>query len=251
MKKPGQRQRPAGVRSGLHAGLPLCRGQCAGTRHHRLWQQCRCGVPPSEGAVIGRGVQLGAGPLPLPASVSLAQEAGAPLTVSAWIKPGSNNAAQAIYARRDGASELVLGIENRVPFVQLNGQRSTPAQPIRKAVGACCTDGREGRVAAVPQWARSCPAERCAAGAGHRAGGRRRCAGRRAAAGQLRRCPGRVAHFAGARPARCCWPTPPLRAPTRAWSATAPTSSPPGRATSPSSSRRCRSMPGWWSPSSA
>ena len=87
-------------------------------------------VPPSEGAVIGRGVQLGAGPLPLPASASLAQEAGAPLTVSAWIKPGSNTAAQAIYARRDGASELVLGIENRVPFVQLNGQRSTPAQPI-------------------------------------------------------------------------------------------------------------------------
>ncbi|MBR7559366.1 DUF2341 domain-containing protein, partial [Mycobacterium tuberculosis] len=30
-------------------------------------------VPPSEGAVIGRGVQLGAGPLPLPASASLAQ----------------------------------------------------------------------------------------------------------------------------------------------------------------------------------
>ena len=66
----------------------------------------------------------------MPASASLAQEAGAPLTLSAWIKPGSNNAAQAIYARRDGASELVVGIENRVPFVQLNGQRSTPAQPI-------------------------------------------------------------------------------------------------------------------------
>ncbi len=87
-------------------------------------------VPSSEGSVIGRGVQLGSGPLPLPASASLAQEAGAPFTVSTWIKPGSNTAAQAIYARRDGASELVLGIENRVPFVQLNGQRSTPAQPI-------------------------------------------------------------------------------------------------------------------------
>ncbi|KXU96286.1 hypothetical protein GPNADHDJ_03585 [Stenotrophomonas maltophilia] len=87
-------------------------------------------APPAEGSVIGRGVQLGTAPLPLPASASLAQEAGAPLTVSAWIKPGSNTAAQAIYARRDGASELVLGIENRVPFVQLNGQRSTPAQPV-------------------------------------------------------------------------------------------------------------------------
>lgn len=87
-------------------------------------------VPAAESTVIGRGVQLGAGSLPLPASASLAQEAGAPLTVSAWIKPGALTTAQAIYARRDGTAELVVGIGNRVPFVQLNGQRSTPAQPI-------------------------------------------------------------------------------------------------------------------------
>ncbi|QII29288.1 DUF2341 domain-containing protein [Stenotrophomonas maltophilia] len=87
-------------------------------------------VPAAESTVIGRGVQLGAGPLPLPVSASLAQEAGAPLTVSAWIKPGAQTTAQAIYARRDGTAELVVGIDNRVPFVQLNGQRSTPAQPI-------------------------------------------------------------------------------------------------------------------------
>ena len=87
-------------------------------------------VPVAEGTVIGRGVQLGTAPLPLPASASLAQEAGAPFTFSAWIKPGAQEAAQAIYARRDGAGELVVGIENRVPFVQLNGQRSTQAQPI-------------------------------------------------------------------------------------------------------------------------
>jgi len=87
-------------------------------------------VPAAESTVIGRRVQLGAGPLPLPASASLAQEAGAPLTVSAWIKPGALTTAQAIYARRDGSAELVVGIDNRVPFVQLNGQRSTPAQPI-------------------------------------------------------------------------------------------------------------------------
>ncbi|CAH0156115.1 DUF2341 domain-containing protein [Stenotrophomonas lactitubi] len=87
-------------------------------------------VPAAESTVIGRGVQLGAGPLPLPASTSLAQDAGAPLTVSAWIKPGALTTAQAIYARRDGTAELMVGIDNRVPFVQLNGQRSTPAQPI-------------------------------------------------------------------------------------------------------------------------
>lgn len=87
-------------------------------------------VPAAEGTVIGRGVQLGAGPLPLPASASLAQQAGAPFTFSAWIKPGEQPGAQAIYARREGAAELVIGIENRAPFVQLNGVRSTPAQPI-------------------------------------------------------------------------------------------------------------------------
>ncbi|WMJ69390.1 MotA/TolQ/ExbB proton channel family protein [Stenotrophomonas sp. 24(2023)] len=87
-------------------------------------------VPPAEGAVIGRGVQLGAGPLPLPASASLAQAAGAAFTLSAWIKPGMQPGAQAIYARRDGSAELLVGIDNRVPFVQVNGQRSAPGQPI-------------------------------------------------------------------------------------------------------------------------
>ncbi|WP_416057403.1 DUF2341 domain-containing protein [Stenotrophomonas maltophilia] len=87
-------------------------------------------VPVAEASVIGRGVQLGTGALPLPASASLVQEAGATFTFSAWIKPGAQATAQAIYARRDGEGELVVGIENRVPFVQLNGQRSTPAQPI-------------------------------------------------------------------------------------------------------------------------
>ncbi|KAF1016913.1 MAG: hypothetical protein GAK31_00172 [Stenotrophomonas maltophilia] len=87
-------------------------------------------VPPAEGAVIGRGVQLGAGPLPLPASASLAQQAGAPFTFSAWIKPGTQSAAHALYARRDGAAELVIGIADRAPFVQVNGQRNAPAQPI-------------------------------------------------------------------------------------------------------------------------
>lgn len=86
---------------------------------------------PVEGTVIGKGAQLGNGALMLPATPSLTVTAGGTLTFSAWIKPDSLGARQAIYARRDGAGELVVGIDQGVPFVQVNGQRSTPGQPVQ------------------------------------------------------------------------------------------------------------------------
>ncbi|BEP69721.1 MULTISPECIES: DUF2341 domain-containing protein [unclassified Variovorax] len=86
---------------------------------------------PVEGTIIGKGAQLGNGALMLPATPSLAVTAGGTLTFSAWIKPDSLGARQAIYARRDGAGELVVGIDQGVPFVQVNGQRSTPGQPVQ------------------------------------------------------------------------------------------------------------------------
>ncbi|MDP9908589.1 biopolymer transport protein ExbB [Variovorax boronicumulans] len=86
---------------------------------------------PVEGTVIGKGAQLGNGALMLPATPSLAVTAGGTLTFSAWIKPDSLGARQAIYARRDDAGELVVGIDQGVPFVQVNGQRSTPGQPVQ------------------------------------------------------------------------------------------------------------------------
>ncbi|MDM0005663.1 DUF2341 domain-containing protein [Variovorax sp. J22G73] len=88
-------------------------------------------VVPVEGTVIGKGAQLGNGALMLPATPSLAVQAGGTLTFSAWIKPDQLGARQAIYARRDGAGELVVGIDQGVPFVQVNGQRSTPGQPVQ------------------------------------------------------------------------------------------------------------------------
>ena len=86
---------------------------------------------PVEGTVIGKGAQLGNGALMLPATPSLAVTAGGTLTFSAWVKPDSLGARQAIYARRDGAGEFVVGIDQGVPFVQVNGQRSTPGQPMQ------------------------------------------------------------------------------------------------------------------------
>ena len=86
-----------------------------------------------DGAVIGKGAQFNGTPLMLPASPSLTTQANGTFTVSAWVRPEKLAAGQVIYARRDGANEFVLGVDNGVPFVQVNGQRSAPGQPVRDA----------------------------------------------------------------------------------------------------------------------
>ncbi len=88
-------------------------------------------VPAAEGTVIGRGAQLGRAPLMLPASPSLALAAGAPFTLSAWVRPTALGDRQIVYARRDGASHLVVGVDQGMPYVEVNGQRSAPGQPIQ------------------------------------------------------------------------------------------------------------------------
>ena len=94
-----------------------------------------------DGAVIGKGAQFNGTPLMLPASPSLTTQANGTFTVSAWVRPEKLAAGQVIYARRDGANEFVLGVDNGVPFVQVNGQRSAPGQPVR--------DGQWSHVAAT------------------------------------------------------------------------------------------------------
>ena len=84
-----------------------------------------------DGTVIGKGAQLGVSPLMLPASPSLSLQAGTPFTFSAWVRPDQLGAEQALYVRRDGTGEFVVGVNQGVPFVQVNGQRSAPGQPIQ------------------------------------------------------------------------------------------------------------------------
>jgi biopolymer transport protein ExbB len=85
----------------------------------------------AEGTVIGRGATLGGAPLMLPASPSLAVNAGGAFTFSAWVRPETLGARQVVYSRRDGAAELTLGVDQGVPFVEVNGQRSNPSTPIQ------------------------------------------------------------------------------------------------------------------------
>jgi biopolymer transport protein ExbB len=84
-----------------------------------------------DGTVIGKGAKLGGAPLMLPATPSLEMAAGGKFTFSAWVRPEKLGANQLIYARRGNGAELLIGVDSGVPFVQVNGKRSSPGQPIQ------------------------------------------------------------------------------------------------------------------------
>jgi biopolymer transport protein ExbB len=89
----------------------------------------------AEGTLIGRGSMLGNAPLTLPASPSMAVAAGGNFTFSAWVRPETLGAGQVVYVRRDGSAELIVGVDQGVPFVQVNGQRSGRGSPSRQVSG--------------------------------------------------------------------------------------------------------------------
>ena len=89
-----------------------------------------------DGGMIGSGLRLdGKAAVQIPASASLALAAGQPVTWSLWIHPDDNVTSGVLYDQKDGANELLIGIDNRVPYIQITTasgtQRSTagPAMP--------------------------------------------------------------------------------------------------------------------------
>ncbi len=81
-----------------------------------------------EGAIIGKGARfLGAGPVTVPASTSLAVKAGDSFTFSAWVKSAAPQPRAGLYVRRDGAGSIVVGLAQGVPFVEIGGG-ATPAK---------------------------------------------------------------------------------------------------------------------------
>lgn len=97
--------------------------------------------------VVGRSAQFGGeAALMLPASPSLALPAGAPFTFSAWLRPDQLVGEQLIYARREGAASFLLGLNQGVPFIEVNGQRAQAGQavsPSRWVHVAATTDGAQ------------------------------------------------------------------------------------------------------------
>jgi biopolymer transport protein ExbB len=82
---------------------------------------------------LGHAAQLAGAPILLPASPSLALNAGGAFSFSAWVRDDQVSGDQIIYARRDGANDVLIGLSNGAPFVEVNGQRSQPGQPLKPA----------------------------------------------------------------------------------------------------------------------
>ena len=76
--------------------------------------------------VIGKAAQLNGSALQLPASQSSALSAGGNFSLSLWLRASNTAGEQLLYARRDGASSLRVGLAGGVPFFEVNGQRSAP-----------------------------------------------------------------------------------------------------------------------------
>ncbi|MFJ4193463.1 DUF2341 domain-containing protein [Pseudomonas sp. NPDC089534] len=80
--------------------------------------------------VVGRALQFSGQPLLLPASPSLQHSAGSAFTFSAWLRLDQANGEQLILARREGAASLLVGVNQGVPFVEIDGQRAVAGQPL-------------------------------------------------------------------------------------------------------------------------
>ncbi|MDD1002469.1 DUF2341 domain-containing protein [Pseudomonas sp. TNT2022 ID642] len=106
--------------------------------------------------VVGRALQFSGQPLLLPASPSLQHNAGSAFTFSAWLRLDQASGEQLILARREGANSLLVGANQGVPFVEIDGQRAVATQALNPgqwqhvaltAEGAKVTlyiNGREG-----------------------------------------------------------------------------------------------------------
>ncbi|KVD71880.1 biopolymer transporter ExbB [Burkholderia ubonensis] len=89
-----------------------------------------------EDGIVGKGAQFdGSAALTLPASPSLNVAAGGGFTFSAWVKPSALAPNALLYSRRDGASALLIGLDNGVPFAQVDGAAGSPA-PVRTPAAA-------------------------------------------------------------------------------------------------------------------
>jgi biopolymer transport protein ExbB len=75
-----------------------------------------------EGSLIGNGVRYdGQNNISLPDSPSLAWTDGATFTWSAWVNAEELQPNAALYSRRDNGSSFVIGLDNGIPFVEVNG----------------------------------------------------------------------------------------------------------------------------------
>ncbi len=90
------------------------------------------GVPaPAAGLLLSGGLRLfGQTPITIPANPALEWAPGGSLTLAMWVKPTALQPNAIILSRREGSNAVLLGLDNGVPFVEINKQRSSSGQPM-------------------------------------------------------------------------------------------------------------------------
>lgn len=82
-------------------------------------------LTPVTSANAAGGIRLaGTAAVTIPDNTASAWDAGGALTWSAWIKPTPQQTSVILFSRRDGANAFLIGLDNGVPFVEINKQRS-------------------------------------------------------------------------------------------------------------------------------
>jgi biopolymer transport protein ExbB len=91
-------------------------------------------VPTASGSLIGSGLRLNGKTLvTIPANPSLAWSAGGNMTWSVWLHQTALEPNEILFNRTDGTHSLTIGIDNGVPFVDVDGTRSSGGAPIPAA----------------------------------------------------------------------------------------------------------------------
>jgi len=88
-----------------------------------------------DGSFIGSGIRLDEKTaLTIPPSATLRWLEGSPVTISTWIKLTALPPNEIIFSRREGSTNVVVGVENGAPYIQVsrdgNVQRTPPVTPL-------------------------------------------------------------------------------------------------------------------------
>jgi biopolymer transport protein ExbB len=87
---------------------------------------------PDDGAQIGPGLRLdGKAQVTIPASTTFNWAQGQALTWSAWINTAALQPNAALFSRREGGKDFVIGLDQGAPFVDIDGTRSQGSTPIQ------------------------------------------------------------------------------------------------------------------------
>ncbi len=87
--------------------------------------------PPAAGSLVAGGLRVfGQTPIKVPANPALEWAPGGPLSLSMWVKPSALQPNAVIFSRREGANVFLLLLDNGVPLVEINKQRSTAGAPV-------------------------------------------------------------------------------------------------------------------------